>query len=187
MVKKGGIVMAILLAVDLQREFATDEKGIEVYKRCVEYINTCRHLYTHGVWAAVYQNGESRNMHLLTRWSDMQKIRKMDFKPDKMFLHSGYSAVDKMTFPDHVPIDVIGLDTDACVLAHCFAMFDRDIRFRVIVDGVYSSGGKDMHEAGLACMKRQFNKAVDEVTRLDEIIKAQRTVNDGTDIYTTKH
>jgi nicotinamidase-related amidase len=171
--------MPLLLVVDLQREFVKDEKGMEVYKRCVEYINTCRHLYTQGVWAAVYKNTDSRNMFRLTRWDEMQEIRKMDFKPDKMFAHSGYSAIPKMQFPDNVPIDVIGFDTDACVLSHCFDLFNMDKQFRILADGVWSSGGKAMHDAGLLCMKRQFNRALDTATQLNTIIQAQKQVNDG--------
>lgn len=173
--------MAMLLVVDLQREFVKDEKALEVYKRCVRYINTCRHLYAQGVFAAVYKNNDSANMFRLVRWDEMQEIKKLDYKPDRMFAHAGYSAIEKMPIPEHTAVDVIGLDTDACVLAHCFDLFDKDIPFRVLVDGVYSSGGEEMHQAGLACMRRQFNKAVDEVTRLDDIIKAQETVNDGMD------
>lgn len=173
--------MAILLVVDLQREFVKSDKCMEVYKRCVNYINTCRHLYAHGVYAAVYKNTDSRNMLMLTRWEEMQEIKKLDFKPDKMFAHSGYSAVPRMKLPEHTPIDVIGLDTDACVLAHCFDLFDLDLHFRVIMDGVYSSGGEELHQAGLLCMKRQFNRAIDEATKLDDIIAGQKQVNDGLD------
>ena len=178
--------MSILFVVDLQREFVKDDKGMEVYKRCIDYINTCRHLYSHGVYASVYVNKDSRNMHLLTRWSEMQQVKKLDFKPDKMFLHSGYSAIDNVVIPDHTAVDIIGLDTDACVLAHCFDLFDKDVRFRILVDGVYSSGGEDMHKAGLSIMRRQFNMAVDEITLLNNVIKAQTEVNTGMDIYANR-
>lgn len=168
--------MAILLVVDLQREFVKDDEGLKVYNRCIKYINTCRYEYT-DIYAAVYKNDSLQNMFMLTRWEDMQKIQKLDFKPTAMFKHAGYSAVNKMKLNPNTHIDVIGFDTDACVLSHCFDLFNRDVPFKVLVDGVWSSGGESMHKAGLACLKRQFNKAIDEHTKLDELSLAQNKVS----------
>ena len=107
----------------------------------------------------------------------MKKIQPLDFVPDRMFVHSGYSAVNKMALPSDVHIDVIGLDTDACVLSHCFDLFDKDIPFHVLIDGCYSSGGAEMHDIGVKILQRQFNNAVDTVTKLDDVVKAQKVVS----------
>ena len=170
--------MAILLVIDLQREFVKDQVGLEVYKRCVQYINTCGHLYSQ-ILAPIYRNGELRNMHMLTHWDEMQEIKKLDFKPNKLYLHSGYSAISDMKIPANTQVDVIGFDTDACVLSHCFDLFNHDIPFKVLVDGCWSSGGAEMHEAGLKCMQRQFNRAVDTVSKLEDICVAQSKVTES--------
>lgn len=54
--------------------------------------------------------------------------------------------------------DIVGCDTDACVLATCYNMWDNGIRFRVLADYCNSSGGKDVHEAALKIMARNFGK-----------------------------
>ena len=56
-------------------------------------------------------------------------------------------------------IDIIGFDTDACVLSAAFDVFNLGCNMRILTDLCWSSGGKKMHEAGLLVMKRQFGKA----------------------------
>ena len=107
--------MAYLLVVDLQPEFVKDSPGKLVYQRCLDYINYCGANYDE-VIAAVYKNTDSKNMHALVRWDEMQKIQKIEFKPTKMYVHSGYSIGARLNFNEHTKADVIGLDTDACVL-----------------------------------------------------------------------
>ena len=52
-----------------------------------------------------------------------------------------------------------------------------DTNFRILADGCWSSGGKEMHQHGLAIMKRQFNKALDTTTSLVETCEAQLKLN----------
>lgn len=170
--------MAYLLVVDVQKEFVKDDVGKIVYKRCIDYINACSVNYA-SVIAAVYKNTSSRNMHSLVHWDEMQTIKKLDFRPNKMYLHSGYSIGDRLKFDDHSKVDVIGFDTDACVLSTCFDLFNMDVNFRILASGCWSSGGEAMHQHGLAVMKRQFNRALDTTTDLDELIEAQMKLSNN--------
>ena len=167
--------MAYLLVVDLQPEFVKDSPGKLVYQRCLDYINYCGANYDE-VIAAVYKNTDSKNMHALVRWDEMQKIQKIEFKPTKMYVHSGYSIGDRLNFNEHTKVDVIGFDTDACVLSTCFDLFNMDTNFRILANGCWSSGGVEMHGDGLAVMRRQFNRAVDTETLLGDITRAQKEV-----------
>ena len=167
--------MAYLLVVDLQPEFVKDSPGKLVYQRCLDYINYCGSNYDE-VIAAVYKNTDSKNMHALVRWDEMQKIQKIEFKPTKMYVHSGYSIGNRLNFNEHTKVDVIGFDTDACVLSTCFDLFNMDTNFRILANGCWSSGGVEMHEHGLAIMRRQFNRALDTETLLDDITRAQKKV-----------
>ena len=55
-------------------------------------------------------------------------------------------------------LDIVGCDTDACVLATCFALWDNGVRFRVIEELCNSSRGQALHDAAIMIIKRSFNK-----------------------------
>lgn len=52
--------------------------------------------------------------------------------------------------------DIVGCDTEACVLSTCYNLWDNEIQFRVLMDLCHSSGGKKYHEAALTIMGRSF-------------------------------
>lgn len=54
--------------------------------------------------------------------------------------------------------DIVGCDTEACVLATCYDLWDNDIRFTVLKHLCHSSGGQECHEAGLRIMKRSLGQ-----------------------------
>lgn len=69
--------------------------------------------------------------------------------------------------PQHVEVlkqypvkswDIVGCDTDACVLATCYALWDNNIDFRVLKELCYSSGGAALHRAALAIIERSFGQ-----------------------------
>ena len=57
-------------------------------------------------------------------------------------------------------IDIIGCDSDACVLATCFALFDGGYQFKILTPYIYSTGGDVMHNEAYDIMVRNFGKAV---------------------------
>ena len=159
--------MRYLLVVDVQKEFVKDEIGKRIYKNCVRYVQQAKAKGYDRVLAAVYKNSEKfQNMDRLVQWSDMMNIQGIEFAADDVFTHSGYSIMRYPRLTQLDRVDVIGFDTDACVLSACFDLFNIGCNLRIIVSGCWSSGGEKMHEAGLMVMRRQFGKAVDEVTRI---------------------
>lgn len=152
--------MKALLVVDLQPEFARGFRGKRVYNDCLNYVKNHRADYD-WVLACVYQNNKNPNMHRLLSWTDMKEIMPIEFSPNYVYMHSGYSIGEYPEFSREDHIDVIGFDTDACVLSACFDLFNIGADFSILGRLCYSSGGQDMHEAGLKVMKRQFGKALD--------------------------
>lgn len=55
-------------------------------------------------------------------------------------------------------VDVIGIDTDQCVLATVFALFDAGYEPRVLDDLVGSASGQTCHEAGLIALRRAIGE-----------------------------
>lgn len=160
--------MIYVLAVDIQPEFVRGFEGKAVYSRLLDFISRA-HIMGYTVIAPVYQNKSNPNMNRLVGWNEMQQIRNLEFKPDYIYLHSGYSIREYPEFNPNDFVIVVGFDTDACVLSACFDLFNLGVNFTIIEDGCFSSGGRDMHNAGCKVMKRQFGKAFDAVTKLREV------------------
>lgn len=150
-----------LFVVDVQKEFVKDKMGEKVYQKCLQYIDAHRHEYD-AVIAAVYINDPTKfaNMNRLLNWNDCKKIENLEFIPDGTFMHSGYSIKEYPSVTKLDCIDIIGFDTDACVLSACFDIFNLGCNMRILSEYIWSSGGKKMHEAGIAVMRRQFGKAL---------------------------
>ena len=152
--------MKILLLVDVQKEFAKDEKGKQLYADICKYVAEYGHVDYDLVIATLYKNGNSNNMHNMVKWDEMRDIQEVDYAADYALIHSGYCPRTlSMITPDD-EVTVIGYDTDACVMSTLFRLFDMDVPFRVIENGIWSSGGISMHEAGLKVINRQFGTAL---------------------------
>lgn len=151
-----------LIVIDLQEEFAKGFKGKNIYKRALNYVYANKDKY-HCVFAAVYQQDTMTfiNMQRKLNWDECQSVKPVEFPYDRIYYHSGYSINEYPNFQQGDRVDVIGFDTDACVLAACFDLFNIDCDLHILTDYIYSSGGEDMHKHGLAVMKRQFGKCVE--------------------------
>lgn len=155
-----------LLVVDLQREFVKDRVGEKVYNDCLKYIGEMGDQYT-AVIACVYkQDKDFVNMDRMLKWHELQEPERLDFVPDSLYYHAGYSIKEYPYLTKFDVVDIIGFDTDACVLSACFDIFNIGCGMRIIEAGLWSSGGKKMHEAGLLIMQRQFGSALDRKTVL---------------------
>lgn len=80
--------------------------------------------------------------------------------PRKIVTHYGYSPpadfIAELKNAGHDKAGICGVDTDACVMAACFALWDAGIQPIIYSDYCHSSGGTDMHRAAIAMMFRQF-------------------------------
>lgn len=158
--------MKILLVIDLQIEFVKDLQGKMIYEKCLNYINMNRTRYDK-VYAAYYRNHGNENMLRYVHWNEMREaIQPLAFQADRFFPHSGYAVSEYPFDPGNDFVDVIGFDTDACVMNACFDLFNRNIAFRILADGCWSSGGETYHKIGLEVMRRQFRDALDEETAI---------------------
>lgn len=79
----------------------------------------------------------------------------------KIFEHYGYAPPPEAisSLKKYKTVGLCGLDTDACVMAATFALWDAEIRPVVLAQYCASSGGPPLHEAALGLMMRQFGAA----------------------------
>lgn len=81
---------------------------------------------------------------------------------EKVQIRSTYSAVNEELLGllrSGDALYVAGLETDACVLATLFSLWDRGFRFRVYREGV-GTKREGLHEPALAMIRRQFGGQV---------------------------
>ncbi len=159
----------LLIVVDAQLIFAhaADPDG-----RCVGYI--ARHIDRGGYGLVKYtrfvnrpdslpatQLGYDKAMAVHPKTALVPAIAR---RAEHTLDHAGYGPdprdVDELV--QHVRargIDravVMGFDTDACVLATAFALWDRGLATTIDARGCASSGGQDMHHAALRIARRSL-------------------------------
>jgi nicotinamidase-related amidase len=151
----------ILVVVDLQKEFVKDSHGKKVYKEAVNYVYRNQENYS-SIIALMYINDKrvNENMERLLDWKECQTVQSLEFPFTYLQYHSGYSIKEYPWINKDDVVDIIGFDTDACVLNACFDIFNIGCDMNILTEYIWSSGGWKMHDCGIAIMKRQFGCAV---------------------------
>lgn len=159
----------ILLIIDLQKSFM-DEDG--AYEKVKEYCISNRNLYD-AVLITVFQNNFTENDNYIKHldWhscenvslSDSELYSSGDLASENIHfeIKHGYSS-DKIfniaDADDH--IDIVGCDSDACVLATAFKLWDRGYNFRILSDYIYTTADEFDNETVLKLLKRNFGKCI---------------------------
>ena len=153
----------VLLVVDLQSEFVTDTEGMSRFQDCIDYIAENSSEYDKVIALIYKQDPEFKNMSRLVNWEECKNVKPLAFNPQFAYLHCGYTCklLQDILSPDDI-VDIIGFDTDACILNTAFEVFNIGCTMRIWERLCWSSGGKEMHETGLKVMRRQFVNAVRE-------------------------
>ncbi|MDY0009081.1 MAG: isochorismatase family protein [Bdellovibrionales bacterium] len=97
-------------------------------------------------------------------WHEFMTSGQVDIVPKvyvegaPVFEHYGYRPPDTLieVLSGFETVGICGVDTDACVMAAVFALWDAEIRPVVLADYCMSSGGRSFHNAALDLMLRQF-------------------------------
>ena len=149
----------ILLAVDVQPEFA-DKDG--KYEEILEFINKSRNNYDE-VIATVCKNKPDSPFVRYENWYECFAIKSLDFKADNVLEKFGYGLPEyESILPKDAHYDVIGFNTEACVLKIALDLFDKGYDFNVLTDYCYSKSGYDKHMNGVTLMTRLMSKAIIE-------------------------
>jgi nicotinamidase-related amidase len=111
-----------------------------------------------------YRNEPDSLYHKYLDWKDVMVAPQTELAPqfnpppDRIFEHYTYTPsqilLDRLEGCKEVAI--AGVDTDACVFATAFALWDRNIRPLILENYCTSSGGQYLHKAALDIMRRQF-------------------------------
>lgn len=148
-----------LLVIDVQRGF------INKYTKDIPSLIEQEQTRYDFVWSAQLEHKENSPFLKIRRYSGFSDIDSpeelaFNLRPDaKTIFKHGYSAVtnklsDELKANNIIQIDLMGVDTDQCVLATALALFDLGITPRIVVDRCASTGGPEAHDAGVDVLRR---------------------------------
>lgn len=152
--------METLLVVDLQKQFA--DKNNQSYQRVLDFVKKSRNKYF--TVATIFKNSSPNNQfQKYLNWNDCKNanIQDLEFKSDRVLFKDAYGNIDLSWFKNS-KIHIVGCNTDACVLAICYNLFDNGYDFDILTKDCYSSGGEVIHKCAVEIMKRAFGTAVIE-------------------------
>ena len=156
-VRKWGRNMKILLAVDVQREFQ-DQNGR--YDQIVSYIRSAGEKYDL-VYATVCANSPDSPFVRHHVWMDcLDGVEPLAFSADKVVVKYSYGCLDYSWLDPKDHYDIIGFNTDCCVLKVALDLFDRGYDFHVLTDYCYSSSGEEEHRRGVAVLRDLLGQMV---------------------------
>jgi len=159
----------ILLIIDIQKGFITNNETAVVRDRIDELIDSQYFDYT---IATVYSNYENSPITQLMGWKklmtqDEQQLVGSTQKSDYIVYKNKYSAVNDELLSilstlfnenDEKCIFVVGVDTECCVLATATDLFEHGIRPIVLSKYCASSSGEDYKRAGLTSLINLIGK-----------------------------
>lgn len=158
----------VLVVIDLQVGFIND--------KTIKVTNNIRDLLDSGQYSVViatkFTNMPGSSFDSFLGWKGMLEEEEKELLPfveqyaDCVISKCSYSCVNTnfiqslVAFCGSLPEEVtlVGVDTDACVLATAINLFEIGIRPIIIEDCVGSSGGEECHEAGMLLLKRSIGK-----------------------------
>lgn len=79
-----------------------------------------------------------------------------DYIVEKYGYHCGQELIDILKENHIDKIDIVGVDTDACVLANATYLFDNGFDITVYSKLCASTGGIDVHNAAIEILKRNI-------------------------------
>lgn len=148
----------ILLVIDIQKQFK-DKNGN--YEKVVDFIQSNYNKYDK-VIATYFKNKNDSFYENKLEWNGCKSASEKDIE----FNIPNFTVYEKISYGFILPslfdveIDIIGCDSDACVLATCFYLWDKEIEFKVLTDYIYTNSKTFSNEVVIELMKRNFGKCI---------------------------
>lgn len=160
----------ILLVIDLQKEFK-DQNGM--YEKIVDYCKKHRDDYDI-ILPTLFCNNYDINANFKDKlnWTGCENVTsyslaiypKNNVNLDMICYEDKYGYASKQIFKvadkNKDVIDIVGCDSDACVLATAFRLWDEGYNFRILTDYIYTTTKEYSNENIIKLMKRNFGECV---------------------------
>lgn len=153
----------LLLIIDAQQQFIPqNEEG----RRFTEKIESLQLEYKHIAISKFINHTETFWVKYL-QWNKMMEgdpSAELAFQPAKnafIYKNDSFSSVND-TFLKHLKqqkieeIHICGADTDACILATAYDLWDNKIPFQILINYCISSAGEVIHSSAQHLMNKNF-------------------------------
>jgi hypothetical protein len=156
--------MKILLVIDIQKQFADNDGE---YDKIIDFCNNNRDNYD-VILPTVFKNEKGSNFMKHLNYNDCVDSKNGDNailpKTVNVEIKSGYASkkiLDICNKQEDI-IDIVGCDSDACIMATCFKLWDAGYDFRVLSQYIYSSNDKYgfTNDNVIEIMRRNFGNCV---------------------------
>lgn len=167
----------LLIIVDVQNGFINDNT-----REVLDVVNKAKEKLKYDVCVLTkFFNSEETSFSQILNWRRFQTDEEQAFaivngEEDIVIYKSTYSAVTdelKSIIKErrYTKAYVCGIETDSCVLATAFELFDNGVEPMIIIDGCASMRGPEYHNAAELIMRRSFgddnvkvlNRYLDEI------------------------
>lgn len=145
-----------LLVVDVQIEFARDPAYIEQIKALI-----LDHPY-YEIVGTYFKNQKDSTFAKRLKYFDCMYATKSLITCDKLVEKCSYGLpIETIEYlKQFSEVDIIGMDSDAGIMAICYQLFDADINFYVLSKYCRSSGGEIINKSAIEILRRNFGPAV---------------------------
>lgn len=149
----------VLLVVDLQPEFK-DSDG--VYEKILEFVKSQEKDGTYAtIVGIICGNKDNSSFVKYTGWRKLiGGGKQIEYNPDVEINKIGYGLTNYDNLSKSYHYDIVGFNTDACVLKVALDLFDRGYDFSVLSKYCYCRRGKERHSNGLAMLRYLVGDAV---------------------------
>lgn len=139
-------MLKALIVVDLQPEFIVNDKTRQAYHKVLQFVKTTK-VYDR-VIATQFIRGNSNYKKFLD-FDFPANPAPLEFEYDKLIQKTGYGLhdVEYSNFSHEYHYDIVGCETDACVMKIALDMFDHEFSFNVLYSHVFT--GSDIPDANL--------------------------------------
>lgn len=155
-----------LLVIDLQKEFK--DNGCKNYNKVIKFVNENMRKYDFLI-GTCFKNGENKLFKEMLDWNgcenssikDSIEYNYNDHPNHLINLKFGYGIdqglIDYIKVHNIDTVYIIGCNSDSCVLATCYRLFDEQINFKVMKDYIYTTSKIDnLNDTVIKIIDRNF-------------------------------
>ncbi len=156
----------VLFVIDAQKLFES-KKTKEIARRINNYVKKNKNKYSFIVFT-VFKNDHQSSLYKIFRYKKGMKKEEARLLPEitenidasKVIHRNTYSLLkipkirNKLNKNNIKQVDLCGFDTDCCILATAFDLFEAGFKTVVLQDICFSISGKKLHDSALKIIKR---------------------------------
>ena len=147
-----------LIVVDLQPEFIVNDDTQSAYNKILKFVKSTKDYDK--IIAVQFVRGNPHFPNLINYNFPLNPAT-LEFEYDKLIQKTGYGLPDKEYFnlSREYHYDIVGCETDACVMKIALDLFDREFSFNILYSYTFTGSNKsdkDLRDT----LTRMFGKAV---------------------------